>query len=102
VNDIDIRAAAFADPEVQQLVKEALADLGRRYGSSGDDTPVAPTDFDPPAGAFFVAVDGDDLVGCCDRQPEAIGLYRSAGYERIEDFGYYRDYAGVCSYARVL
>ncbi len=26
-----------------------------------------------------------------ERQPEAIGLYASAGYERIDGFGYYRD-----------
>jgi GNAT superfamily N-acetyltransferase len=154
VNDIEIRAARFADPAVQQVVRQALADLGQRYGSSssGDDTPVALTDFDPPSGAFFVAVDGDALVGCggwrahgqdaelkrmytapavrgrgvarrllaaieesaqtagCkrviletgDKHPEAIGLYTSAGYERIEDFGFYKDHAGVVSYARTL
>jgi ribosomal protein S18 acetylase RimI-like enzyme len=37
-----------------------------------------------------------------DQQPEAIALYESAGYERIEDFGFYKDYDGVLSYARVL
>ncbi|GIF10505.1 GNAT family N-acetyltransferase [Actinoplanes teichomyceticus] len=37
-----------------------------------------------------------------DRQPEAIALYESAGYERIEDFGYYRGHAGVLSYAKKL
>ncbi|BFU42822.1 GNAT family N-acetyltransferase [Krasilnikovia sp. MM14-A1004] len=37
-----------------------------------------------------------------DRQPEAIALYTSAGYERIEDFGYYKGQAGVLSYARTL
>ncbi|GAB1642642.1 GNAT family N-acetyltransferase [Krasilnikovia sp. MM14-A1259] len=37
-----------------------------------------------------------------DRQPEAIALYTSAGYERIEDFGYYKGHAGVLSYARTL
>ena len=152
MSEIEIRPARFADPEVQALVKQALADLGERYGSSGDDTPVGPHDFDPPTGAFFVASDGDDLVGCAgwrlhgsdaelkrmytspvargrglarkllmviedsaraaglhrviletgDRQPEAIGLYESAGYERIEDFGFYKDHAGVLSYARSL
>jgi len=152
VNAIEIRPARFADPAVQELVKEVLADLAGRYGSSGDDTPVALTDFDPPAGAFFVAYDGSRLVGCGgwrahdgdaelkrmytapairgrglarrmlatieesarsvgykrliletgDQQPEAIGLYESAGYERIEDFGFYKDSAGVLSYARDL
>lgn len=149
---MDIRPARFADPEVQALVKEVLADLGARYGSSGDDTPIALTDFDPPAGAFFVAADGDRLVGCAgwrrhgpdaelkrmysapaargrglarrmlqvieesareaglkrviletgSKQPEAIGLYESSGYDRIEDFGYYKGHENVLSYAKDL
>jgi GNAT superfamily N-acetyltransferase len=37
-----------------------------------------------------------------DRQPEAITLYESAGYQRIEDFGYYKDHRGVRSFARGL
>jgi len=152
VTEIEIRPARFADPAVQALVKEALADLGERYGSSGDDTPVALTDFDPPGGAFFVAYDGERPVGCGgwrvhgedaelkrmytapavrgkgvarrllaaieesarsaghkrviletgSKQPEAVGLYESSGYERIADFGYYKDYPNVLSYARTL
>lgn len=153
MREIEIRPARFAAPEVQALVGEVLADLASRYGgSSGDDTPVALSDFDPPTGAFFVAYDGQRLVGCGgwrahgddaelkrmytapaargrglarrmlatieesaraagfkrliletgDQQPEAIGLYESAGYERIEDFGFYKDHAGVLSYGRTL
>ena len=37
-----------------------------------------------------------------DRQPEAIALYESAGYTRIEDFGYYKDEPGVLSFAKPL
>ncbi|MCA2217214.1 GNAT family N-acetyltransferase [Jidongwangia harbinensis] len=37
-----------------------------------------------------------------DKQPEAIALYQSCGYERIPDFGYYRDEEGVLSFARDL
>ena len=37
-----------------------------------------------------------------DRQPEAIALYESSGYHRIEDFGYYRGEDGVLSYAKQL
>jgi GNAT superfamily N-acetyltransferase len=149
VSEIEVREIGFADPRVQALVTEALTELGQRYGGSGDDTPVALTDFDPPDGWFCVAVDGDRLVGCCgwrrhgtdaelkrmfttpaargrgvarrllaaieqsaraagmkrviletgDKQPEAIGLYESAGYVRIEDFGYYKGEPGVLSYA---
>jgi GNAT superfamily N-acetyltransferase len=37
-----------------------------------------------------------------DQQPEAIALYESAGYLRIEDFGFYKDYPDVLSYAKKL
>ena len=37
-----------------------------------------------------------------DKQPEAIALYEKYGYERIEDFGYYKGEPGVLSYARTL
>jgi GNAT superfamily N-acetyltransferase len=152
VSDIVVREIGFADPRVQALVRQALTELGERYGGSGDDTPVALTDFDPPAGRFFAAVDGDRLVGCAgwrrhgtdaelkrmfttqaargrgvarrlltaieesaraaglsrviletgDKQPEAVGLYESAGYVRIDDFGFYRGHPGVLSYAMSL
>lgn len=35
-------------------------------------------------------------------QPEAIRLYETSGYERCENFGHYRDHAGVHSFSRVL
>jgi GNAT superfamily N-acetyltransferase len=37
-----------------------------------------------------------------DRQPEAVALYESRGYELIPNFGYYRDEPGVLSFGRVL
>ena len=64
MTEIEIRAARFDDPEVQKLVSEALADLAVRYGGTGDDTPVAAADFEPPAGQFLVAVADGELVGC--------------------------------------
>jgi len=36
------------------------------------------------------------------KQPEAVALYESCGYQRIEDFGFYKDYDGVVSYAKKL
>jgi GNAT superfamily N-acetyltransferase len=36
------------------------------------------------------------------RQPEAIALYSKRGYERIPNFGYYRDYPDCVSFGRVL
>jgi GNAT superfamily N-acetyltransferase len=152
VTEIEIRAARFDDPAVQKLVSEALGDLSRRYGGSGDDTPVSLTDFDPPDGEFFVATDGDELLGCAgwrrhgddaelkrmytapaargrgvarrvlaaveesarahglrrvvlecgSKQPEAVGLYTSCGYHRIEDFGFHQGYPDVLSFAHEL
>jgi GNAT superfamily N-acetyltransferase len=64
VTDIEIRVARFDDPDVQKLVADALADLAVRYGGSGDDTPVSPADFEPPAGVFLVAVQDGELIGC--------------------------------------
>lgn len=36
------------------------------------------------------------------QQPEAINLYQKAGYERIPDFGYYRDEPDVRSFGKEL
>jgi GNAT superfamily N-acetyltransferase len=152
VPEIKIRQADFAEPVVRVLVTEVLDELSQRYGGSGDDTPIGEDDFAPPNGAFFVADDGERLIGCAgwrrhgddaelkrmytapaargrglarrmlatieesarqsgfrrviletgDKQPEAIALYESAGYERIEDFGFYRGHEGVLSYAKEL
>jgi GNAT superfamily N-acetyltransferase len=70
VDEIKIREARFDEPAVQRLIAEAMAELSRRYGGTGDDTPVAATDFAPPAGAFVVAYTGsaagsdEVLLGC--------------------------------------
>ncbi|MGH3663116.1 MAG: GNAT family N-acetyltransferase [Micromonosporaceae bacterium] len=37
-----------------------------------------------------------------DRQPEAIGLYESCGYQQIPSFGYYKNEPGAVGYARKL
>jgi GNAT superfamily N-acetyltransferase len=37
-----------------------------------------------------------------NRQPEAIALYEACGYQRIPDFGFYRDEPGVVSFGRDL
>lgn len=139
----------------QALVAAAMADLGERYGGDGDETPVDPSDFEPPHGAFLVAyLDGRPvgcggwraygdsgevaelkrlytdpvvrgqgvsrrllaaveesatrhgrvrmILECGDRQPEAIKLYRSCGYQPIPHFGHYRDAPGVVSLGRDL
>jgi GNAT superfamily N-acetyltransferase len=37
-----------------------------------------------------------------DKQPEAIGLYESAGYLQIPNFGYYKDAPGAVCFGREL
>ncbi|MEU6076707.1 GNAT family N-acetyltransferase [Micromonospora sp. NPDC047074] len=155
MSEIEIRAEHFDSPVAQRLIRAALAELGTRYGGSGDDTPVDPGEFVPPAGAFLVARLGGEPVGCggwrshgdegdtaelkrmytdpsvrgrgvaravlaaversareqgrermileCgDKQPEAIAMYTTAGYERIPNFGFYRDEPGCISFGRTL
>ncbi|MBB2942161.1 GNAT superfamily N-acetyltransferase [Actinoplanes lutulentus] len=63
MSEISIRSAEFDDPDVQVLVAANLRDLSERYGGTGDDTPISGKDFTPPAGAFFVAVLDDKLIG---------------------------------------
>ncbi len=153
--NLEIHAARFDSPVAQRLIRAALADLGQRYGGSGDDTPVDAGEFEPPAGTFLVALlDGEPagcggwrshgdagevaelkrmyvapaargrgvaravlaaversareqgrkriVLECGDRQPEAIALYSSSGYERIPNFGFYKDAPGCISFARTL
>lgn len=155
MSEIEISAARFDSAVAQLLVRAALADLGARYGGSGDDTPVDAAEFEPPGGSFLIARLGGEPVGCggwrshgevgetaelkrmytspaargrgvartllaaversardqgrkriileCgDKQPEAIAMYASAGYERIPNFGHYRDVPGCLSYGRTL
>jgi GNAT superfamily N-acetyltransferase len=155
VSEIEIRVEHFDSPVAQRLIRAALADLSARYGGSGDDTPVDPGEFEPPAGAFLVAHLGGEPVGCggwrshgdegdtaelkrmytaptargrgvaravlaaversarehgrkrivleCgDKQPEAIAMYTAAGYERIPNFGFYKDAPGCLSFGRTL
>ncbi|QGN50276.1 GNAT family N-acetyltransferase [Micromonospora sp. WMMD558] len=155
MQNLEIHAARFDAPESQALIRAALADLGQRYGGSGDETPVDAAEFEPPAGTFLVALLDGRPVGCggwrshgaegdvaelkrmyvapeargrgvaravlaaversareqgrkrivleCgDKQPEAIALYSSAGYERIPNFGFYKDAPGCISFSRTL
>jgi ribosomal protein S18 acetylase RimI-like enzyme len=50
---MDIRRTAFTDPVAQALVAELQQEFVMRYGGP-DETPLDPTQFDEPTGAFFV------------------------------------------------
>jgi GNAT superfamily N-acetyltransferase len=64
---LEIAQVAFADPDVQALVVEVQQEYVALYGSP-DESPIDPTMFDPPGGAFF--------VGRVDGVPVAIGGWR--------------------------
>lgn len=152
---MEIRRVRYDALVAQALVGAAQAELAQRYGGDGDETPVCGAEFEPPAGAFFIAFLGGKPAGCggwrshgmdgriaelkrlyicpkargngiarellstveasahgygrsrmileCgDRQPEAISLYRSMGYEPIDHFGFYRCAPEVVSLGRDL
>jgi GNAT superfamily N-acetyltransferase len=57
----------YDDPDLQVLVEEVQTEYVRRYGGR-DRTPIDPTEFAPPSGAF--------LLGHLDARPVACGAYR--------------------------
>lgn len=58
---MDIRRTAFSDPVAQALVADLQQEFSTRYGSP-DETPMDPTQFGPPAGAFFIGWAGEEPV----------------------------------------
>ena len=146
--EMRIEAVAYGHPHAVRLIDEVQAEYVARYGGE-DATPLDPSVFEPPRGAFFVTYrDGepvatgawrlrDDVevfgtrqtaevkrmyvapaargLGVARRmlarledtasavgarvmiletgtaQPEAMALYESSGYVRIEGFGYYKE-----------
>jgi GNAT superfamily N-acetyltransferase len=70
---LDIRLTAFSDPVAQALVAELQQEFVARYGGP-DETPLDPTVFDPPAGAFFVGWTPLDRGG--RRSPVATAAWR--------------------------
>lgn len=134
------------------LIAELQAEYVVRYGGP-DETPVRPSEFAPPHGAFVVALlDGEPVGSAALRrhdddtvelkrmfvrapyrgtglghrlmavveeraaalgyrrvvletglaQPEALGLYQSAGYTAIDNFGHHRCSPNVRSFEKVL
>jgi GNAT superfamily N-acetyltransferase len=72
---MDIRRTAFTDPVAQALVAELQQEFVVRYGGP-DETPLDPTQFDPPSGAFFVGwLEGEPLAtGAWRRRPDVTVL----------------------------
>jgi ribosomal protein S18 acetylase RimI-like enzyme len=157
--ELRIEQVSITHPDADRLVEEVQQEYVVRYGGR-DDTPLEPSMFEPPRGAFFVGyLDDvpvatgalrlrDDVLalgssttaeikrmyvapaarrtGTARRmlahleaaalaagrevivletgtaQPEAIALYESSGYERIADFGHYKDAPLSRCYARRL
>lgn len=58
VDDLRIERVPFTHPDAVLLTKEVQQEYVVRYGGR-DDTPLSPSYFDAPAGAFFVGYLGD-------------------------------------------
>lgn len=69
-----IEPAGYDDPVSRRLVTAALADLGRRYGGEGDETPVDAAEFTPPHGWFAVAWRDATPVGCAGWRAHGDGV----------------------------
>jgi GNAT superfamily N-acetyltransferase len=93
------------------LVEELQEEYVLRYGGR-DETPVDPTDFAPPQGAFLVARRNDELIGCAAlrrRSNEDVEVkrmfirrpYRGRGYAR-ELLALVEDEARSLGFSRVL
>lgn len=64
---MEVRRVAFTHPDALLLVDEVQAEYTMRYGGP-DETPLDPTVFDAPRGAFF--------VGYLEGSPVAMGGWR--------------------------
>jgi GNAT superfamily N-acetyltransferase len=64
VDQFEIRPTRYGAPVARALVEAAMAELGERYGGTGDSTPVEAVEFDPPEGTFLVAWRDGEAVAC--------------------------------------
>lgn len=72
VEKLEIKRVGYHDRDAQLMIEAAMDDLRARYeDDDGDATPIDPTDFEPPNGAFFVAY--------LDGEPVASGAWRRHG-----------------------
>ncbi|MFB9234261.1 GNAT family N-acetyltransferase [Plantactinospora siamensis] len=120
-DDTPVDAADFTPPTgaflVAYLGGEPVGCAGwRSHGDAGEEAElkrmftVGAARGRGVARALLAAVEGSAresgrkriILECGEKQPEAIKLYESSGYEQIENFGYYRDYHGCLSFGRPL
>ena len=83
------------DGEIAEIKRMYVAPEGRRLGVARRVLAAL---------AELARVDGRRrmILETGDRQPEAVKLYESAGFERIENFGYYRNEPGCVCFGRDL
>lgn len=62
-NALALVPESYGSLVARELIEELQEEYIVRYGGR-DETPVDPTQFAPPAGAFVVMYDGDVAVGC--------------------------------------
>ena len=73
----DIRAVRYDAPDPQILAAEVQVEYARRYGGTGDISPMEADHFAPPRGAFFVLY--------VDDVPAAMGGWRRGGPNGDDD-----------------
>jgi GNAT superfamily N-acetyltransferase len=117
-DDTPITADDFAAPNGDFLVAvadgELIASAGwRRHGDDAELKRMFTTKAARGRGVarrMLAAIEDSAREAGCrrmiletgDRQPEAIALYESAGYVRVDNFGYYKDHPDVLSYGKSL
>jgi GNAT superfamily N-acetyltransferase len=81
----EVSRVAFADPRVQRLVDEVQAHYVVIYGGP-DDSPVDPTEFEPPHGLFALGtVSGEEVaMGGWRRRPDLADLFDGARVAEIK------------------
>ena len=79
---VELRQVRFTDPDALLLIDEVQAEYVVRYGSP-DETPLDPTYFDPPDGAFFLGYRGGvpSAMGGWRFRPDVTALDRAVAAE---------------------
>jgi GNAT superfamily N-acetyltransferase len=79
---LGIRQVRFTHPDATRLVDQVQAEYLVRYGGP-DETPLDPSMFEPPVGAFFVGYldDAPVAMGGWRFRPDVVALSRSRAAE---------------------